>query len=85
MTNQRSTKKTQSPSGPLSPQRLEELTATVVNRLSPSNIKRTATEYVTQWEQSMADVAVEGPRVQREAKEGVVEGEGKENASSLVA
>ena len=62
MTNHRfpanSNKKTQVP-GALSP-RLEELTATVVNRLSPSNIKRTATEYVTQWEQSMADSALEG-------------------------
>ena len=89
VTNPRSNKKTHPPSGPLSPQRLEELTATVVNRLSPSNIKRTASEYVTQWEQSMADVAVEGkePRGQTEGKdvkEGDAEGEGKENAA-LVA
>lgn len=93
MTDPRSNKKTQPASGPLSPQRLEELTATVVNRLSPSNIKRTATEYVTQWEQSMADVAVDGrePRGQqaegkevKEVKEGDAEGEGKENAA-LVA
>lgn len=85
MTNPRSNKKTQPPSGPLSPQRLEELTATVVNRLSPSNIKRTASDYVTQWEQSMADVAVEGkePRGQAEGKD-ANEGEGKENAA-LVA
>ncbi|PKS07970.1 hypothetical protein jhhlp_006582 [Lomentospora prolificans] len=40
-------------------QRLEELTAQVVNRLSPSNIKRTATDYLTQWEQSLGEAAVE--------------------------
>ncbi|KAL2105229.1 hypothetical protein VUR80DRAFT_8739 [Thermomyces stellatus] len=83
-------KKTHVLSGPLSPKRLEELTATVVNRLSPSSIKRTASEYVTQWEQSMADVPAEGnePRGQaerKEVKERDAEGEeGKENAA-LVA
>lgn len=51
----------------------------MVNRLSPSNIKRTAEGYMTQWEQSMADVAVEGAKEAREAREG----EGKENASVL--
>ena len=71
-----------------------------MNRLSPSNIKRTATEYVTQWEQSMADSALEGqpgrPGERKEVKdvEGMKEvkkvegvrgdGEGKENASPLV-
>lgn len=90
MTNRRSDKKTHVLSGPLSPKRLEELTATVVNRLSPSSIKRTASEYVTQWEQSMADVPAEGnePRGQaerKEVKERDAEGEeGKENAA-LVA
>lgn len=71
--------------GPLSPQKLEELTASVVNRLSPSSIRRTAEEYMTQWEQSMAEVAVESKesREAREAREAREGGEGKENASVL--
>lgn len=55
-----------------------------MNRLSPSNLKRTAEEYVTQWEQSMVD-PVEGPQACSEGKEGKEgrEGEGKENAAPL--
>ncbi|SPN97628.1 uncharacterized protein DNG_01140 [Cephalotrichum gorgonifer] len=75
--------------GPLSPQRLEEFTATVVSSLSPSNLKRTASEYVTQWEQSLAMSATEA-REQQPAKgragddkpEAVAQG--MENASLLV-
>lgn len=43
----------------INPQRLEELTAQVVNRLSPSNIKRTATDYLNQWEQTLGEAVLE--------------------------
>jgi len=38
----------------LSPSKLEDLLPQVVNRLSPSNIKRTATDLMNQWEKSLA-------------------------------
>jgi hypothetical protein len=42
------------PSPPfLSPSKLEDLLPQVVNRLSPSNIKRTASDLMTQWERSL--------------------------------
>jgi hypothetical protein len=39
----------------LTPQKLEELTNHVVNRLSPSNIRRTATDFIKDWEKSLAE------------------------------
>jgi hypothetical protein len=42
------------PSPPLlSPATLEDLLPHVVHRLSPSNIKRTASDLMTQWEKSL--------------------------------
>ncbi|KAK3374079.1 hypothetical protein B0T24DRAFT_287061 [Lasiosphaeria ovina] len=39
--------------GPLSPTKLEELLPPVLNRLTPSNLKRTATEFMKEWEKSL--------------------------------
>ena len=37
----------------LSPQKLEEILPSVVNRLSPSNLKRTANSLMDEWEKSL--------------------------------
>ncbi|GJC81875.1 hypothetical protein ColTof4_10396 [Colletotrichum tofieldiae] len=39
----------------LSPSRLEELLPTVVNKLSPGNLKRTANNLMDEWEKSLKE------------------------------
>lgn len=39
----------------LSPARLEELLPTVVNKLSPGNLKRTANNLMDEWEKSLKE------------------------------
>jgi hypothetical protein len=56
----------------LSPQRLEELTAQVVNRLSPSNLKRTATDLVTGLERTLAEAAEVKPAQREGDKENLI-------------
>jgi hypothetical protein len=38
----------------LSPSKLEELLPPVLNRLTPSNIKRAAGDFMKEWERSLA-------------------------------
>lgn len=38
---------------PLSPTKLKEMLPSVVNGFSPSNLKRTATTLMTEWEKSL--------------------------------
>jgi hypothetical protein len=47
-----SKRKPQNESGLMSP-KLEEILPTVVNRLKPSNIKRTANHLLDEWEKSL--------------------------------
>ena len=63
----------------ITPQKLEELTNQVVNRLSPSNIRRTANDFIKEWEKSLAEpVDVNAVPVMTTT---VITGEDKENAA----
>lgn len=54
-TNFRSKKKSTGYETPLLSPKLEELLPNLVNQFSPSNIKRTATNLMDEWEKSLTD------------------------------
>lgn len=56
----------------LSPTKLEEILPNMVNRLSPSNIKRTANDLLNEWEKSLIPPQKEQAAVTGESKENQV-------------